>query len=301
MQPATTSALRVSMPSKSPTMARAIWKGQLELGRQKLAVKLYSAVEDRTIHFHLLHAKDLAPVEQHIVRKDNREEVKREDIRKAIALSRQTAVILQPDDLEKLVPAESRDIEITRFVSPAVLGDQWFERPYYVGPDGDASSYFALAAALERKQVIGIARWVMRKKRYVGALSSVDGFLTMTTPRRADLQGHRPGSERVEAGPATGLFDRSGLRSVTVAERISRAPVQADRGEGPRREDQVGPTAQESRSREPRGQPACQYRRGEGEESCLVANDASKRTRQPKRQQAHAFVRCGQARSPSGW
>ena len=186
MQPATASALRVSMPSKSPTMARAIWKGQLELGRQKLAVKLYSAVEDRTIHFHLLHAKDLAPVEQHIVRKDNREEVKREDIRKAIALSRQTAVILQPDDLAKLVPAESRDIEITRFVSPTVLGDQWFERPYYVGPDGDASSYFALAAALERKQVIGIARWVMRKKRYVGALSSVDGFLTMTTLRRAD-------------------------------------------------------------------------------------------------------------------
>ena len=34
--------------------------------------------------------------------------------------------------------------------------------------------------------MIGIARWVMRKKRYVGALSSVDGFLTMTTLRRAD-------------------------------------------------------------------------------------------------------------------
>jgi len=66
------------------------------------------------------------------------------------------------------------------------LGDQWFERPYYLGPDGDNSSYFALAEALERQDVIGIARWVMRKKRYVGALSAVDGFLTMTTLRRAD-------------------------------------------------------------------------------------------------------------------
>jgi len=163
-----------------------MWKGQLQIGKQKLGIKLYSAVEDRTIRFHLLHAKDLAPVEQHIIRKDTGEEVSKDDMRKALALSAQTAVIVQPDDLEKLVPPESRDIQITRFVAASVLGDQWFERPYYLGPDGDNSSYFALAEALERQDVLGIARWVMRKKRYVGALSAVDGVLTMTTLRRAD-------------------------------------------------------------------------------------------------------------------
>jgi DNA end-binding protein Ku len=167
-------------------MARAMWKGQLQIGKLKLGIKLYSAVEDRTIRFRLLHAKDLAPVEQHIVRKDTGDEVSKDDMRKALALSAQTAVILQPDDLEKLVPPESRDIEVMRFVAPAVLGDQWFERPYYLGPDGDNGAYFALAEALKRKDVIGIARWVMRKKRYVGALSAVDGFLTMSTLRRAD-------------------------------------------------------------------------------------------------------------------
>ena len=167
-------------------MARAIWKGELQIGKQNVGVKLYSAVEDRTIHFHLLHAKDRAPVEQHIVRKDTGEDVPKEEIRKAFAVSRDTAVILQPEELEKLVPPESRDIEILRFVAPAVLGDQWYERPYYLGPDGDESGYFALAEALERKQVVGIARWVMRKKRYAGAVSSLDGYLTMTTLRRAD-------------------------------------------------------------------------------------------------------------------
>jgi DNA end-binding protein Ku len=167
-------------------MARAMWKGQLQVGKLKVAIKLYSAVEDRTVRFHLLHAKDQAPVEQHIIRKDTGDEVGKDEMRKALALSAQTAVILQPEDLEKLAPPESRDIEITRFVAPAALGDQWFERPYYVGPDGDNGAYFALAEALERTEVIGIARWVMRKKRYVGALSSVDGFLTMTTLRRAD-------------------------------------------------------------------------------------------------------------------
>jgi DNA end-binding protein Ku len=167
-------------------MARAIWKGQLHLGKHQVGIKLYSAIEDRSIHFHLLHAKDHAPVEQHIIRKDTGKDVGKEAMRKAFALTRNTAVLLQPEDLETLVPPESRDVHICRFVAPALLGDQWFERPYYLGPDGDEESYFALAEALERKQVIGVARWVMRKKRYLGALSSLDGYLTMTTLRRAD-------------------------------------------------------------------------------------------------------------------
>ena len=67
-----------------------------------------------------------------------------------------------------------------------MLGDQWYDRPYYLGPDADDSDYFALADALERKNVVGIARWVMRKKRYVGALTSTNGYLMISTLRRAD-------------------------------------------------------------------------------------------------------------------
>jgi DNA end-binding protein Ku len=167
-------------------VARAIWKGTLQLGKQDLGVKLYSAVEDRTVRFHLLHDKDRAPVEQHIVRKDTGKDVSKDDMRKAFALDRSTAVILEPEELEKLVPPESRDIEICRFVPPRVLGDQWYDRPYYLGPDADEGDYFALAEALHRKNVVGIARWVMRKKRYVGALFSSDGYLLLSTLRRAD-------------------------------------------------------------------------------------------------------------------
>lgn len=167
-------------------MARAIWKGAIRLDSQPVAVKLYSAVEDRSVHFHMLHAKDKAPVEQHIVRKDTGKDVAKDEMRKAFAVSKGTAVMLQPEELEKLIPPESRDIHICRFVPSSVLGDQWFERPYYLGPDGDDDDYFALAQALERKNVIGIARWVMRKKRYLGALSVLDGYLTMSTLRRAD-------------------------------------------------------------------------------------------------------------------
>ena len=40
--------------------------------------------------------------------------------------------------------------------------------------------------ALAKRKVLGISRWVMRKKRYLGALTVLDGYLMMVTLRRAD-------------------------------------------------------------------------------------------------------------------
>jgi non-homologous end joining protein Ku len=47
--------------------AHAIWKGTLLLGQRQIHVKMYSAVEDQAIHFHLLHNKDLSPGDQRMV------------------------------------------------------------------------------------------------------------------------------------------------------------------------------------------------------------------------------------------
>ena len=166
--------------------ARAIWKGQLVLGKEQVAVKMYSAVQDQTVHFHLLHEKDLTPVEQRIVRKDNGREVPKEAQRKAMPLDDGRAVILDPAELETLEPESDRTIQLLRFVPREALGEQWFDRPYYLGPDDDDAAYFALAQALGDGSRIGIARWVMRDKRYLGALSAADGYLRMTTLRRAE-------------------------------------------------------------------------------------------------------------------
>jgi DNA end-binding protein Ku len=169
-----------------PMTARAIWKGHLVLGKHEVPVKVYSAVQDQAVHFHLLHEKDLTPVEQRIVRKDNGREVPKEAQRKAFPLDDQHAVIVEPDELDQLEPESDRTIQLLRFVPRDALGDPWFDRPYYLGPDGDEGAYFALANALGDKDRLGIARWVMRDKRYLGALSAGDGYLRMTTLRRAD-------------------------------------------------------------------------------------------------------------------
>ena len=198
--------------------ARAIWKGNLVLGKHKVPIKMYSAVEDQAVHFHLLHDKDLTPVEQRIVRKDNGQEVPKAEQRKAFPLDENRAVILEPDELEKLEPADDREIRLLRFVPVDAFGDQWYDRPYLLGPDEDEDSYFALAAALAGKERVGIARWVMRDKRYLGALTAGDGYLGMTTLRRSDqvlaVPEIRPGKSRTPS-PAEVKLAEQFVESIT--------------------------------------------------------------------------------------
>ena len=166
--------------------ARAIWKGPIRIGKEEIPVKLYSAVQERSIHFRLLHEKDKTPVKQQMVNPDTGDPVESDEIHKAYPIDRNTLVILEDEDLESVEPEASRDIEVTRFVDPADIDHRWYERAYYLGPDRSTEAYFALAEALEKKNKEGVARWVMRKKSYVGALRADDGYLMLIALRHAD-------------------------------------------------------------------------------------------------------------------
>ena len=165
--------------------ARAIWKGELKLGKTKVPVKLYSAVQDQTVRFHVLDDTAKKRVKQHMIDPDSGEEVPTEEIRKGYEIEPGRYVILTEEELEKLEPPPSRDIEIEEFLPENTISQQWYERPYYVGPDGDVKSYFALVEALKNKQREAVVHWVMRKKYYAGVLRSVDDYLILFTLRDA--------------------------------------------------------------------------------------------------------------------
>jgi len=166
--------------------ARAIWKGKLKVGATTIPVALYSAVVDKTVHFHILERRTRSRVKQHMINPATNKEVASDEIQKGYKVEPGLFVVLSEEELEKFKPEPSRDIEIMRFVSPAEVSSQWYDRPYYLGPDGDQTAYFAFADALASQQKQGIARWVMRGKEYIGALRSQDGYLMLVTLRYAE-------------------------------------------------------------------------------------------------------------------
>ena len=166
--------------------ARAIWKGVVHVGTLTVPVKLYSAVQDRSVRFRLLHKTDKQPVKQQLISAESEEPIEYAEVKKAFPIARGRLVLLEKEELEKLEPKDSRDIEITRFVDPKEIDHRWYERAYYLGPDGNEKAYFAAAAALARKKKEGVARWVMRDKSYVGALRAEQGYLMLITLRHAE-------------------------------------------------------------------------------------------------------------------
>lgn len=166
--------------------ARAIWKGELKLNSTKVPVKLYSAVQDRTVRFHILEERSKTRVKQHMLDPDSGEEIPNEEIRKGFEVEPGTFVILDEKELESLEPKTSREIEITKFIPPDEIPPEFYDRPYYLGPDGDQVAYFALAQALHNKNREGIAHWVMRKQMYAGALRAEGDYLVLYTLRHAE-------------------------------------------------------------------------------------------------------------------
>lgn len=169
--------------------ARAIWTGVIRINDHRIPVKLYSAAVDRDVHFRLLHRKDRVPVRQHLVNSQTERTVAFSDARRAYVTESGELVLLDKQELEELAPPGSRDIEISYFVEATQIDHRLYDRPYYLGPDGDEKPWQALAAALEGDSeapaMAGLARWTMRNKAYKGALQLYQGYPMLISLRNA--------------------------------------------------------------------------------------------------------------------
>jgi DNA end-binding protein Ku len=185
--------------------ARAIWKGVVLFEDVRVPVKLYSAVEDRNVRFKLLERKSKAPIAQQLVHPETDAVVPYEATRRGFVTDGDELVVLGPDELARLEPEPSRDILVRQFVPPEAIDHRWYDRPYYLGPDGDAAAYGALARALDETALEGVAQWTMRKKAYVGALRAYRGYPVLVTLRNVE---EVVPLEQVERPPEKPLDDR---------------------------------------------------------------------------------------------
>lgn len=167
--------------------ARAMWKGVITFGDVRVPVQLFSALNDRDVHFRLLHRKDRVPVRQTYIDPLTEEVVPYQEARRAYATDEGQLVLLREEELESLEPKEDRDIHILNFVPASTIDHRWYRRPYYVGPDDGASAeYGALASALAAENLEGVASWTMRKKEYIGALRLHQGYPMLISLRHAE-------------------------------------------------------------------------------------------------------------------
>lgn len=168
-------------------MARSIWSGSVSFGLVNVPVKLYTAVQRKTVHFHQLHDADGARIQQRRVCSADGEEVPFEHIVKGFELSADRYVMLEPAELDSLAAAKTKLIEIELFVDLAEIDPLLFDQPYYLAPAaGSGKAYRLMLDAMRDAGKVAIGRFVLRQKEHLVALRAQESVLVMETLVYAD-------------------------------------------------------------------------------------------------------------------
>ncbi len=169
-------------------MARPVWSGTISFGLVNVPVKAYTAVRDHDVHFHQLDKKSGSRIRYKKVSVKSGLEVDADQIEMGFEVADGRYVTFDKKELDDLRPKSTKAIEVTDFVALEDIDPIYYERTYWLAPDGDAAAraYQLLLTAMEDRDRASIGTVAMRLKKYLWAIRPLDGVLAMSTMRFAD-------------------------------------------------------------------------------------------------------------------
>ena len=164
-----------------------MWTGTIGFGMVTVPVKLYSAVDRKTVRFHQLSGKSGVRVAQKRVDPSTGDEVPYGDIVKGYELAPDRYVVIEPGELEALEPKKTKTIEIEEFVDLSQIDPVYYDHPYYLAPGpGGVKPYRLLLEAMRETGRVAIARVVIRSKEQLVAVRPMGDVMGMATMLFAD-------------------------------------------------------------------------------------------------------------------
>jgi DNA end-binding protein Ku len=168
-------------------MPRSLWNGTIAFGAVAVPVKLYSAVEAKTVHFHEVHLEDGARIEHRPFCAREDKEVPRDEVVKGYELASGRYVVLDKDEIDAAGGSRSRIIDVEHFVTATDIDPVYYEKSYFLGSrDEGLDAYRLLHDALERSGRAAIGRFSFHKREYLVAIRPYGGVLALHTMRFAD-------------------------------------------------------------------------------------------------------------------
>jgi len=190
-------------------MPRPTWSGSISFGLVSVPVKLFSAVNRKSVHFNQIDSRSGSRIKYQKVSAADGSEVPAEAIVKGYELPSGQYVLIDDAELSALDPEASRTIDIEEFVDLDEIDPIFYDAAYYVAPDKTTTKPYALLArAMEETGKVGVARFVMRTKQYLCAVRPKDGKLLLSTMVYADEVNDTGEIREFEAVEAVDLTDK---------------------------------------------------------------------------------------------
>jgi DNA end-binding protein Ku len=203
---------------------RPFWSGTISFGLVSIPVDLFPANRSSHVGLRLL-APDGTPLRRRYYSSTTNRELAPEQMVRGYEIEKDKYVVVTDEELDKLAPEKSHDIDLRRFVNKDTIPPLYFERGYFLAPaEGSTKAYQLLAAVMEKARRAGVATFVMRGKEYLAAIVAENGILRAETMRFED---------EIRSPEEVGLPEKSQL-SAQLVRRFEQMINERSAGELPR-------------------------------------------------------------------
>jgi DNA end-binding protein Ku len=161
---------------------KALWKGAVSFGLVNIPVRLYSAVEEKSLRFRLLHEEDGGRIKYQRICAKCGKEIAWDEIVKGFEFSKDQYVTFSDDELQALDVDSIKSIDVVSFVPLEDIDPIYFNRTYYVVPEPSGlKAYRLLQDALEAEGQVGVAKVALREKEHLATIRLKDGLFVLET------------------------------------------------------------------------------------------------------------------------
>jgi DNA end-binding protein Ku len=165
---------------------RPFWSGTITFGLVSVPVNLFPANQASRAPLRMIGPTGQPLNRKYYAEKSGRD-LDADEMVRGYEIDKGRYVAISDEELERLAPDKTRDIDLTRFVKEDSIPPVYFERGYFLTPAGNSEkAYRLLAEAMKERGDAGIATFVMRGKEQPIAIFSDNGILRAETMRFPD-------------------------------------------------------------------------------------------------------------------
>lgn len=168
---------------KAGESVHTMWKGSISFGLVNIPIKLHAATEDKDIRFRSLHEKCNTPIKYQKMCPTCEVELKTEEIVKGYEVTKGKYIVIKDEELKALEGERGeKAVEIINFIQINEIDPIYFNKSYYMSPDGGGSkAYGLLRKALTDSNKAGIAKIMIRSKEQLAVIRVYEETLLMET------------------------------------------------------------------------------------------------------------------------
>ncbi len=175
-----------------------VWSGNLRLSLVLVPVRIFPAIStEGTIAFRMIHEPSGQPIKylKGVETERGFEEVPEEEIIKGYEHTKGHHVLIEPEELDELKLEAKHTIDMARFVDGDEIDSRYFEKPYYLLPDGDEADegYTVLRDAFAKTKKVAIGQLIMHGREHlVGITAHKKGLMLLILRYPDELRKPEP-------------------------------------------------------------------------------------------------------------